>query len=100
MLPTTYVSGLCTFIISPSNAVVVVFPLVPVIASTSPFPITYANSISPQIGVFIERNFSIIGKSVGTPGLSTSKSNSWNLSSSNDPRIISTVLSSNCDLSS
>ena len=72
---------------------VVVFPFVPVIARTSPFPKTYASSISPQIGSPFSRISFTIGRSVGTPGLITtreslSRSSSF-LSPSSVPRTIS-----------
>ena len=72
---------------------VVVFPFVPVIARTSPFPKTYASSISPQIGSPFSRISFTIGRSVGTPGLITtreslSRSSSF-ISPSSVPRTIS-----------
>ena len=80
--------------ICPKRAVVVVFPFVPVIARTSPFPNTYASSISPQIGMLFSRIFSTIGRSVGTPGLITTNESSSIISSGNVP---STIL--NCPFS-
>ena len=91
--------------ISPSNAVVVVFPFVPVIASTSPFLQRYASSISPQIGRPASFNRRTSGRSTGTPGLNTTRSSSFSTSSGNTPTYNSGVLlsvkfSNTCALSS
>jgi hypothetical protein len=72
--------------ISPVNAVVVVFPFVPVIAISLPFAKEYASSISPQMQTFCARIRSTTGRSVGTPGLKTATSNARSCSSVNSPK--------------
>ena len=89
ILPTTYVCSLYAFMISPRSVVVVVFPFVPVIASTSPFPNAYASSTSPITATFLSRIAFTTGRSVGTPGLNTAISNVSISFSGNSPRIIS-----------
>src|SRR5699024_456271 len=84
-------SGLYAFIISPRSVVVVVFPFVPVIASTSPFPKQLASSTSPQTGIPAFSISCTTGRSVGTPGLSTSIPISSTLSYGNAPITISVL---------
>ncbi len=74
--------------ISPSRLVVVVFPFVPVTASTSPLPHSQASSTSPQIRTPRSRIAFTSGRSVGTPGLSTAKSIRASTSSGSSPRMI------------
>ena len=74
--------------ISPKSEVVVVFPFVPVIASTAPFANAYASSISPQMAIPISRMVPTIGRSVGTPGLKT-KISVFFISSSGSVPVIS-----------
>ena len=75
--------------ISPSSAVVVVFPFVPVIARIFPFAHWYASSISPMIGIFLSRIAFTIGRSVGTPGLNTTRSSFSITLSGSSPSTIS-----------
>ncbi len=72
--------------ISPVNAVVVVFPFVPVIAISLPFAKEYASSISPQMQTFCARIRSTTGRSVGTPGLKTATSNARSCASVSSPK--------------
>ena len=78
--------------IAPKRLVVVVFPFVPVIASTSPFPFSYASSTSPQILTPCSLILFTTGKSVGTPGLSTARSSVSITSSFSSPIIICALL--------
>src|SRR5678815_4135408 len=60
--------------IRPSNVVVVDFPFVPVIATIGPFTHREASSSSPMISAPCCRAASNTGCSVGTPGLTTTRS--------------------------
>ena len=84
--------------ISPTKLVVVVFPFVPVIPTNiGLFDNVYANSTSPIIFTLDSFNFSINGKSSGTPGETIVKSISL-ISSGWLPNIYSTLFNPfNCD---
>ncbi len=68
MFPATFTSAKWLFKISPVNAVVVVFPFVPVMAARCPFAYRYASSISPQMRTPCSRSFCAAPVSDGMPG--------------------------------
>jgi len=74
MLPPTSVGIPAEARISPSRAVVVVFPLEPVTASMLPSRKRAASSSSPIMGMPKLRTWASSGVSSGTPGLTTIRS--------------------------
>ena len=76
MLPATWVTRPAFSKILPSNVVVVVLPLVPEMASTSPCRSDQASSSSPTMGMPCSFAASTTGASMGTPGLMTRPSTS------------------------
>ena len=98
MFPTTFTSLKYADKISPTSAVVVVLPLVPVIAASFPLPTMYASSTSPQIGTSASLTLLTNGASIAMPGLKIIKSVSFITSSDKSPRTTFTLLlSSNLD---